>query len=80
MRKNAQKVLQAFNAGQAANEKTISTNGKELFSYAMLIARKNGDKVELIDYSKAPSNTTRSQVNAVRQFFPASQIVVVESF
>jgi hypothetical protein len=80
MRKNAKVVLDAFSSGKVANKKTIRTNGTELFSYNMMIARKNGNKVEIIESSASPSKTTTIQINACVSYFPANQVVRVSSF
>jgi len=75
MRQNARNVLTAFAAGCSLNEKTISTDGKELYSYAMKIARKAPDgRVLALDVA-APSATTSSHMRAVLAFFPDAILV-----
>lgn len=69
MRKNLQKVVEAFQHHTAKvgdAKRTCSTDGQSIFSYRMEIARRlpNG-KVALLEYKKAPSQTTRSQVSAL---------------
>ncbi len=67
MRKNAEKVIKAFLEGKRAqgdSKKTIHTDGRVLYSYAMPIAAHTANGVELIEYERAPSATTRSQVRA----------------
>jgi len=67
MRKNAEKVLKAFEKGEPCHEKTISTNGQSLYSYNMLIAyhEQNEEKtIALVAYDRAPTATTRSHVRA----------------
>ncbi len=81
MRKNAEKVLQAFAKGKPCNGKTISTDGMNLYSYKMLIARTNNTNgIDLLDYSQAPSATTRSHIRAVEYFYPKGIDSRVESF
>ncbi len=41
MRKNIEKVIEAFNAGKAMRGDSCSTTGNEIYSYNMLIARRN---------------------------------------
>lgn len=75
MRKNARNVLTAFAAGYPLNEKTISTDGSELYSYAMKIARKApSGEVFALDVAP-PSATTSSHMRAVRAFFPTAILV-----
>lgn len=65
----------AFAEKKAKNGKTISTDGTHVWSYNMMIARTIPETggVELINYNMAPSNTTRSHIRAVENFFaPAS--------
>ena len=69
MRKNIAKVLSAFALGRAHSEATCSTNGVEVYSYALCIARKENDgTIWVLD--RGPSVTTNSQINAVRSFVP----------
>ena len=75
MRKNAQKVLQAFAENKPKKGDSISTNGSEVFSYNMLIARTSPTGgVELLVYADAPSATTRSHIRAVEEFFSSRSI------
>lgn len=75
MRKNAQKVLQAFAENKSCNGDSIRTNGTEVYSYNMLIARTTPDgDIELLHYCDAPSATTRSHVRAIEQFFAPRSI------
>ena len=69
MRKNAEKALKAFDAGQACRGETISTDGDNLYSYSMLIAKRFGKTVDIIAYEKAPSATTRSHIRATEVWF-----------
>jgi hypothetical protein len=69
MRKNVKKVIDAFIKGKPAlgdAKKTISTDGKNIYSYKMLIATKlDFQTVALIPYASGPSQTTRSQIRAL---------------
>jgi hypothetical protein len=69
VRKNAEKVLVAFEKGESCNGKTIQTDGESLFSYNMLIGRHSEGLVSLLDYGNAPSATTRSHVRAAETYF-----------
>ncbi len=75
MRKNIEKVIAAFIAGNAANEKTCMTDGTVLYSYAMPIAAKTGDGIFVVKDSAAPSATTRAQVRAVACAVPGAHRV-----
>ncbi len=70
MRKNIQKVLEAFARGEALGGQTCSTSGQALFSYNLCIGyrKPNGDVV-LLEYGKAPSATTRSHIKAAEGHF-----------
>ena len=74
MRKNAQKVIDAFKryeSAQGDSKRTIWTDGKAVYSYAMKIAEHtdNNESVWIAHYSSAPSNTTRSHIRAVQRSF-----------
>lgn len=70
MRKNISNVISAFNKGFAHSERTCSTDGTTIKSYAMTIAERNLDgSVWVIDRGEAPSATTRGQIDAVRRSF-----------
>lgn len=81
MRKNIQKVLAAFAIGKAANgdaKRTCSTDGTEIFSYAMRIAWRNPDgTIEVVPYEDGPSRTTKSQIRACQLFFSREPLVDV---
>lgn len=65
MRKNAQAVIEAFNAGKAKHGETIRTDGRTIWSYAMPIAEVRSDgSIWILPYEDAPTNTTRSHVRA----------------
>lgn len=69
MRKNAEKVIAAFNDGKPAkgdSKATIRTDGDTVWSYAMPIAGFMPDgTLWILSYDKAPTATTRSQVRAL---------------
>lgn len=72
MRKNIAKVIKAFQAGKAIkgdSKGTCRTDGYNVWSYNMLIAKKfndNGrDMYVLIDREYGPSKTTRMQIDAI---------------
>ena len=80
MRQNASKVIEGFKAGEAAAgdaKRTISTDGKTIFSYAMPICRCNdaGTTVSIVNRAKGPSATTRSHITACMIAFPQALIV-----
>ena len=69
MRKNIQKVLDAFLARRSARgdaKGTCSTNGSSIYSYALEIARWNPDGSVWI-YPGASTRTTNSQISACRR-------------
>lgn len=77
MRKNIEKVINAFRAGKPAigdSKRTCWTDGKTLFSYRMPIARHakhaNRGRIVLVRYSAAPTVTTRAQIRACEESFP----------
>lgn len=66
MRKNARKVIEAFNEGKPFNGQTIYTDGSVIFSYRMAIAEIRSDgSVWILPYENAPSATTKSHIRAV---------------
>jgi hypothetical protein len=69
MRKNAEKVLNAFCNGMPCNGQTIHTDGITLYSYRMKIGERFPHGVTLLEYSNAPTATTRSHVRAAEVFF-----------
>lgn len=74
MRKNLSKVVEAFKLGKAAqgdSKRTIWTDGHNVYSYSMLIAKRftdNSNKVMfvVIDRSYGPSKTTKMQIDGIR--------------
>ena len=73
MRKNIQKVIEAFTQGTSAkgdSKGTCSTTGETVYSYAMPIARRTSLGVELAEYDQGPSRTTKSQIRALELTFP----------
>jgi hypothetical protein len=79
MRKNAQNVIEAFLSGKAKAEKTISTNGRVLYSYAMPIAVRIDGHYYVVAYSDAPTATTRSHVRATQVSVPSDQTSTVDA-
>lgn len=84
MRKNVCKVINALVDGKPAigdSKRTCSTDGTTLYSYRMPVARivKRArvkspgivvrGKVQIVERERAPSNTTRSHVDAARAVF-----------
>src|SRR6185369_5025170 len=67
MRKNIEAVIAAFNAGKSHQEKTCRTDGRVIYSYALVIAERlpNGS-VKILDEGASPSRTTTAQIRAVR--------------
>ena len=76
MRKNAEKVVEAFKAGKRYYCLTMYTDGQEVYSYFMLIAKRTSKGIELIEYNKAPSATTRTHVRALEITFPSAIRVI----
>ncbi len=76
MRKNIASVIDAFHAYEKYQDKTCSTDGWCIYSYAMAIAFEaaNG-KVFVVDRNAAPSATTRSHIDAVRKALPDAEVV-----
>jgi hypothetical protein len=71
MRKNTQAVLEAFKVGKSASDGTISTDGTNVYSYNMLIAQRDKrGNIQVIEYNKAPSHTTRLHVKGLEYYFP----------
>lgn len=73
MRKNIKKVIEAFTLskeGQGDSKATCSTCGEVVYSYAMPIARRTGEGIELVHYDEGPSRTTKSQIRALELTFP----------
>jgi len=78
MRKNMEKVIACFKAGQACkgdSTGSCSTDGNRIYSYAMVIAeRKPGGKVAVVPRETSPSKTTTSHIDAcLKAFGSASQ-------
>lgn len=69
MRKNIQTVLAAWWAGKPCKQKTCSTDGRTVYSYALPVARKaTRPGGPVLVRSSGPSQTTRHQIRAVRSF------------
>ncbi len=68
MRKNIKEVVEAFLAKKAKSHASCSTNGNEIFSYALMLCRRGPDnEILLATKESCPrwSNTTAQQYNAV---------------
>lgn len=69
MRKNIAKVIEAFKAGKAAkgdSKGTCRTDGTEVYSYRMCIARRlESGRVAIVPECDAPSMTTKMQIRAL---------------
>jgi hypothetical protein len=74
MRKNIASVIDAFHAQESYQDKTCRTDGKCVYSYALLIAVRHGATVYVLDPSESPSRTTTSQIRAVLAAFPGARI------
>jgi len=82
MRKNIQKVIQAFKDGKAIqgdSKRTCWTDGRNLYSYNMLLAKRfdNGSKdmIVVISEEYSPSRTTTAQIRAIISECDNAQIV-----
>ena len=74
------KVIQNFIYGRAGSSKSLTSTGKELYSYNLLIARNDG-AVTLANYTNSGtfiSQTTSKHVGYVRPY--ASKIVDPSEF
>lgn len=69
MRKNASEVIDAFKRHEYKQGATIWTDGKKVYSYAMVIGEHKEDSVWIAPYENAPSNTTRSHIRALQHSF-----------
>lgn len=65
MRKNIENVIQAFLNNKSHQEKTCRTNGKEIFSYNLVIAKYNDDGSIWI-HPRNSTRTTNSQISAIQ--------------
>jgi hypothetical protein len=65
MRKNIANVIAAFNRCAYHKEDTCHTNGTEIFSYQLCIARRDDDGTIWI-MDRGPTRTTNSQISAVK--------------
>lgn len=71
MRKNISRILDAFTAGTVAGNKTCSTDGRTVYSYALPIATQV-DGIVIIR-RKGPTRTTSGHINACVERFPGAQ-------
>lgn len=70
MRKNIATIIEAFKNRKRASDKTCSTDGENIFSYAMKIAsRDENGVVVIVPYDSAPSRTTASMIRACMDAF-----------
>ena len=76
MRANIEKVLAAFERGQAASgdsKRTCHTDGTTIYSYAMPIAWRTPDgRIVVVPLADSPSRTTSSQIRACMVRFGAA--------
>lgn len=66
MRKNVQKVMEAFDVGRASGGTTVYTDGNTVFSYDMPIAQRIDGRIEVI--TDGPTMTTKQHIGAVRSY------------
>ena len=68
----ANEVGKAWSAGKAASANNFSTNGHDIYSYALIIGKTVGGKKVAIDYTKAGghkmSATTTKHVGIAKKF------------
>jgi hypothetical protein len=75
MRKNIASVIDAFHAQETYTDKTCSTDGLAIRSYAQVIAVREGASVYVLDPAESPSRTTSGQIRAVQSAFPDARTV-----
>ena len=67
MRKNVESVVKAFKAHQKfQRERSISTDGNVIYSYAMPIAWRDEQGNVVVTDESAPSRTTSCHISGVR--------------
>ena len=73
MRKNIKKVIEAFELRRKAvgdSRKTCRTDGKNIYSYKLLIVKRHQcGRISILPRSAGPSKTTRSQIDACWEYF-----------
>jgi hypothetical protein len=69
MRKNIASVIDAFHAEETYQDKTC----RAVYSYALVIAVRDGETVYVLDPAASPSRTTTSQIRAVLAAFPGAK-------
>lgn len=79
MKKNIASVIDAFHAEEAYQDKTCRTDGKAIYSYALLIAARYGSAVYVLDGSKSPSRTTSGHIRAVWEALPSAKTATSEA-
>lgn len=81
MRHNAEIVLKTFALGQSAESGSISTNGREVFSYKTVIARRESDgSLSVLSRKSSISHTTSTHLTAVLTMFAEQAINIVDTF
>lgn len=82
MRKNCANIAANLVIGRAASERSISTDGVTILSYALPIARRlpgnAPTRVEVLRGRHSPTHTTTTHINAVRQALAGSGVEVIE--
>jgi hypothetical protein len=74
MRKNAQAVIAAFNAGKSKSFPSISTDGTTIYSYATALLTREADGRHIYNDTKY-SRTTSTQQTSLRMVFPFAMTV-----
>lgn len=64
MRKNILSVIEAFKSGKRKRERSCSTDGNSIWSYAALIAKRNDDGSVWVEDDFGWSRTTTGQIRA----------------
>lgn len=83
MRKNVNKVVEAFKLGKAAkgdSKGTIRTDGRNIYSYDMLVAKRFSDNYGkemyvVISDEYSPSITTTKHIRQIQSSLPSYQNV-----
>jgi len=76
MRKNIAAVIEAWREGRPHTEATCRTDGVTVWSYEMPIARRTpSGSIGVLDPEKAPSRTTKLQVQTILRFIPSAPLL-----
>jgi hypothetical protein len=59
---NNHEVAEAFAAGRVGHALNLNTDGREVWSYALCIARHVGGVVHVLAHDRLPSQTTKCHV------------------